>query len=736
MVFGPVPVTSDPRTTGGSSVSSSAATGDAPADPAAAIATFAGARPLLESIAARFAVPREPPIRLRRSARLTQGHPFGPDLDRWLGLFEAYEMEIADPGESELMPPPWGISLRGLIEPTSPTRTASALGFFSACAVVIQQDGMSYLASWASTQRSASKVFYFHPHDWGLWPTDGSLTARLLRIVQEEDRPEFAHIKFHDEEADRLTEMLAAFEEMSREDPLPAHLDPVLLFPRANWIVHALLGVGRSWSVDLAGAAPLSQFDHERRLLGAWPHLATYWMWSHYLLGNEADLEAVFNATDDMVSPVVVESRAVVQELRDGHRVKLGDRDRHGFEALQTELQDLAPREALTRQTQRKVDRRRDTEAKIQQAHQRAWKALKAVGEAEPLIKEALVLLEHLSHGGAMPPADAPVHGGMPIDAAMDRMAEIMDPRFRPLILARLEASMKQADTHRDAGWGLILAWAALAEGLDEFDDVLDQFGRASLGTRRQRELYRAYGRFDDPRATRILATGAMAWLREVDDWIRMAPSEPLLQLLQRDALETHEIIAKLLETATFSPANWDECVAAAVAAGELGSRRAIPGLRRAVTAQLGRVDDGGRAKVVRALVQADPDALPFLRERFEDRRRAWKASSGEDLFERQRDLACLMIGLLPLAPDDTEVRQTARTLLERLRKSITPRRTPRIDMLAAAAAVIEGIRDGQVTGLKLAVAPFIEIKFKETSSTAGPGRSLRALARSVSAEL
>ena len=526
------------------------------------------------------------------------------------------------------------------------------------------------------------------------------------------------------------------FEEATRDDPLPPHLDPAVLFPRANWIVHALLGVGRSWSVDLAGAAHLAQFDHERRLLGAWPHLATYWMWSHYLLGNEADLETVLHATEGMVSPVVVESRAVIGELLDGHRVKLGDRDRHGFEALQTELQDLAPREALTRQTQRKVDQRRDTEAKMQQAHRKAWTALEAVGEAEPLIKEALVLLEHLGQGGAMPPPEAPVHGGLAVDAAMDRMAEIMDPRFRPLILARLEASMKQADTHRDAGWGLILAWSALAEDLDEFEDVLDHFGRSALGTRRQRELYRAYGRFDDPRATRLLANGAMAWLREVDDWIRMAPSEPLLQLLKRDTLETHEIIAKLLETATFSPANWDECVAAAVAAGELGSRRAVPGLRRAVTAQLGRVDDGGRAKVVRALVQADPDALPFLRERFEDRRRACKAASGEDQFERQRDLACLMIGLLPLAPDDAQVRQTARTLLERLRKSITPRRTPRIDMLAAASAVIEGIRDGQVTWLKTVVAPFMDIKFKETSSTAGPGRALRALARSVTAEL
>ena len=705
-------------------------------DPARACAMFAGDAPILDAIAARFAQRREPPIRLRRTARSTQGHPYGVDLDRWLQLFETYEMETADPGEAELMPPAWGAGLRGLIDPSGPARTASALGFFSASSVIVQQDSMSYLASWASTAHRASKVFYFHPHDWGLWPTDGSITARLFRLVQEEDRPEFDDIRFDVAQADGLEAALKVFEETTRADALPAHLDPVALFPRASWVVHALLGVGRAWSVDLATAAPLTQFDRERDLLTAWPHLAAYWMWSHYLLGNEADLQLVMSACDKMPSPVVVESRAVIGEMLEGQRVKLGDRDRRGFEALQTELQDLAPKEALTRDARRRVDQRRDTEEQQRLAEDAARKALADVAKNEPLVAEGLLLLDHLGQGGAAPPEPAPVHGGMAVDTAMDRMAEVVDPRFRSLVLARLERALNAPDTHQDAGWGLILAWAALAEDLDEFDDVLDQFGRDALGPRRQRELYRAYGRFSDPRATRLLAHGAQAWLLEVDDWIRMAPSEPLLQLLQRDTLETHSVIAQLLETANFSPANWDECVAAAVAAGELGSVRAIPGLRRAVTAQLGRVDDGGRAKVVRALVQADPDALPFLRERFDARKKTWRSAAGDDELEPQRELASLLSGLLPLAPTDPDVRKTAEMLLRRLRRGIGPRRTPRIEVFATVAAVIEGIRDGQIQGLKPSVTPFIDFKFKETPSTAGPARALRTLAKAVAAEL
>ena len=699
-------------------------------------ALFAGNAPMLTSIVERFAGPRVPPIRLRRTARATQGHAYGTDLDRWLGLFEAFEMETADPGETELMPPAWGTGLLGLIEPSGPARTASALGFFSACSVIVQQDGMSYLASWASTAGQASKVYYFHPHDWGLWPTDGSITARLFRVVQEEDRPAFVDVCYSGTEAERLQEALTVFEAATQHDPLPPHLDPAALFPRSNWLVHALLGVGRAWSVDLTAAAPLSRFDEERQFIPSWPHLAAYWLWSHYLLGNRDDLETVLEMTKAMPSPVVVESRSVIGELSDGQRVKLGERDRRGFEKLQTELQDLAPPTALTRAAQRRAARRRDHRSRQKQAERSARKSLQKLAGQEPLVEEALLLLDHLRQGGAAPPPEAPVHGGLAVDAAMDRLAELMDPRFRNLVLTLLERSMKEADTHRDAGWGLILAWSELAENLDEFDDVLDHFGRASLGPRRQKELFRAYGRFDDPRATRLLAQGAQAWLLEVDDWIRMAPSEPLLQLIKRDTLETHAIIAQLLEKATFSPANWDECVAAAVAAGELGSRRAVPGLRRAVVAHLGRVDDGGRAKVVRALVAADPDPLPFLRERFFALRAAWRAAAGEDLLEPQRDLACLMAGLLPLAPSDPEIRSTAKTLLARLRRSLVPRRTPRLDTLAAATAVIEGIRDGQVQGLKSSVQSFTDFEFKETTSTAPLGRRLRALAGSVATEL
>ncbi|MEM7675700.1 MAG: hypothetical protein AAF449_06815 [Myxococcota bacterium] len=500
--------------------------------------------------------------------------------------------------------------------------------------------------------------------------------------------------------------------------------------------MHALLGVGRAWSVDLTGAAPLSQYDEERPHLAAWPHLAAYWLWSHYLLGNTKDLDAVLAITEKMPSPVVLESRSVILELRDKRSVKLGRRDRRGFEKLRTELQDMAPRQALTRAAQRRVERRRDRVAQQKGAERSARAALDEAAKTEPLVEEALVLLDHLGTGGAAAPAPLAMHGGLAVDAAMERLAELVDDRFRPLVLVRLQRSLKVSDTHRDAGWGLLMAWAVLADDFDEFNAVIDRFGRDALGPRRQRELFRAYSRFDDPRTTRLLAVGAQAWLHEVDDWIRMAPSEPLLQLFKRDTLETHEIIAKLLETANFSPANWDECVAAAVAAGELRSRRAIAGLRRAVTAQLGRVDDGGRAKVVTALVQADPDALPFLQARYEIRKKAWASASGPDLLEPQRDLACLLVGLLPLAPDDPDVRKTAELLLTRLYRGLSPEHTPRIDTLAAASAVIEGIRAGQVQGLKAVVQRFTRVKIKETSSTSQPARALRRLAVEVAAEL
>lgn len=705
---------------------------------AEARALFGGSVERLESIAQRFAAPRDRPIKILGPLAATQGHSLEGELARWVEVFERYEMEVADPAYAELRAPGTKLTLEDYVDKRGPSWLADLIGFLSAASVIVQQDEMSFLASWASTASGSARVYYFHPNDWGLWPTDQSIAARLFRLVQDEEREEFESYRFDDEEGARLTSALSLFEAVVSPEPLPAHLDPHKLFGRAEWLSHALLGAGRDLSASVARAAPLSVWEQERLLARRWPHLATYWLWSHYFFDNRPELKDALEGAEGLVAPIVQDSCRFIRRLQGDDKVKLADRDRTQLEELRATIARAAPNDVLDTGSKSRLHERLKSEEIESRDANEALAKLEATSDDDALAREALLLLEHLSRGGAIAPAPAPVHGGLAVDAAMDRLAELMDPRFEPLVLARLERAARVGDTHEGASWGLVLAWAHLAPDLSAFEATLERFGTENFGPRRMTELYRAYGHFDEPRATQILTKGARAWLNEMDDWIRMAPDEPLIQLMKRDTLQTHEVLAHLLENANFSPANWDMCVRAAVAAGQFESNLALPGLRRAVSRRLGRIDDGGRAAVVRALYSAAGQACEgFLRDQIENRVRDWeRTDDDEDIFEYQKDIACYLTGLLPLAPEDERAIAIAKTLLDQLGLKLAPRRRPRRDVIAAATAIIDGVHVGEVRSLRAAVAPFATASFVETASTRAAAANLRELASLVYREL
>ncbi|MEQ9500976.1 MAG: hypothetical protein RIT81_29165 [Deltaproteobacteria bacterium] len=705
---------------------------------AEARALFGGSAERLEAIVERFATPRERPIKILAPLAATQGHAFEGELARWIEIFERYEMEVADPAYAELRAPGTKLTLFDFVDRRGPSWLADLLGFLCAASVIVQQDEMSFLASWASTPSGSARVYYFHPQDWGLWPTDQSIAARLFRLVEEEEREEFCDVRFSASEGQHLSSALKLFEAVASVEPLPPHLDPAKLFDRAEWLVHALLGVGRDFPSAVQRAAPLARWEEEKDAAKRWPHVATYWLWSHHFFDNRHALGEALELTGHFASQVVIESRQCIRRLRDGTRMKIADRDTAQLNTLRDTAIRAAPNEVLGAGARSRLhERLADEEIEHREAHA-ALAEIEATSDDDALAREALLLLEHLARGGAIAPGPAPLHGGLDADRAMDRLAEVVDERFRPLVLARLERAARVGDTHEGASWGLILAWAHLAEDVATFEAELSRIGTENFGPRRLTELFRAYGHFEEPRATQVLTEGARAWLREMDDWIRMASDEPLIQLMKRDTLQTHEVLAQLLGHASFSPANWDMCVRAAVAAGELKSKLALSGLERAVARRLGRIDDGGRASVVEAYASAaGEDGLAFLRAQMESRVADWESTDDEeDGFECVKDLACLLAGVLPLAPDDPRVIEVAAALLEQLRLKLAPQRRPRRDVIAAAVAVLTGIQRGEVRALRAAVKPFTSLEFNESASTRAVSKSLRELARAVSREL
>ncbi len=697
-------------------------------------ARFGGSQASIEKVIQRFAFRRARPFKLLSTLR-PEG--YGPEMTAWIRTFEDWEMEAADPSDGELKAPGEKQSLTALVESKGPSWIADFMAYFLDASVVLQQDEMSYIASLAGTAHGSSKVYYFHPNDWGLWPTDASVTTRMYRMLQEEERLELAHTRFKGADKRKFDASLQVFETLEKDAALPALRDPARLWPRVDWLVHAMLGVGADLRLQLDRAPGFETYEQEAPHLATHPHLAAYWAWAHYFFDNRQALQDVLQRTAKCEDPVLMECRELIQNIRSGRRVRVGEHDQTGFAALKEEIMQRAPLSVFEPAAKIRVNALKADLAAESAVNQDAISVLEDAARREPLVREALVLLEHLAVGGAMAPGPAPVHGGLPVDNAMDRLAELMDERFLDLIRARLEHSLHVTDGHEKAAWGLLGAWAAVAPDFDAFEALLKDVGTENLGPRRMKELYRAYGRFDDTRATSFLFGAARQWLGEMNDWIRKVPDEAILQLLLRDTLDTHRVIAALLEKANYNGANLEVCVAAAVAADELKSKRAITGLRRAVEQRLGRVDDGSRAKVVQALVSVEGKAsLPFLHSLFEWSMDEWENAEEEDRDTHQKDLACYLRGLLTLAPDDTVVVATARKLLELLQLKLGKNRTPRRDMIAAASAILDGIRAGEVRGLADSVLPYRGLAFRETASTHTAAVELRALATSLVDEL
>jgi hypothetical protein len=218
-----------------------------------------------------------------------------------------------------------------------------------------------------------------------------------------------------------------------------------------------------------------------------------------------------------------------------------------------------------------------------------------------------------------------------------------------------------------------------------------------------------------------------------------MTPAEPVLRLLERDVLETHRMMASVLERATFSGANWEICVKVALAAGELRSNRAVKGLERAVDRQLGRVEDGTRAEVVRALfLAAGDDARPFLEKQAEKKIAAIRYADPIDAPQLSKDLACLLSGLIPAAPDDEHVIKRARELLAELSATIE-KSGPRLQLegtIAAAEAIVRGAALGDVRALRGAIQKVAALQAPERAPAKSRIEALVQLSAAVAREL
>lgn len=219
-----------------------------------------------------------------------------------------------------------------------------------------------------------------------------------------------------------------------RRSKLPEWLDPLRLFRRADWLLQIQLGIDVG-DDGLRRAAPLSAWKAERRLLAKHPHLAAYWLWSHFHFDRESELKEALASTSSVSHPIVKAAR---------RRILSGKEPRP--------LRREPPPGGLD--------------------------GLKPAAEKDVELKKALVAFETLERRGKKLWTSC----SMELYGLLNDFVGRVDARWREVVERRLKARSRMP--------GLILAWGKLAADLKEFTKVAGPSGGD--------EFYRALARFPD----------------------------------------------------------------------------------------------------------------------------------------------------------------------------------------------------------------------------------------------
>jgi hypothetical protein len=676
----------------------------------------------LEAIAAKMAPLREAKVELLAPAERAHGIELGPELRAYILAFERYELETSEVTSAELRSPDATVSLRAAAEIEDLSALASLLGLFAGASVIGEQDEVCYLASWSPTASGVSKIYHFHPDDWGLWPTDPSISVRLTRWAEKILEPETIE-KYSTLRASQLHETL---------DPL---LDPERIFPRLAWLIHFFVGLGGDFAAELAHAGTIRDYLAEKELISARPNLALYWLWSHHALGNEEELKEVLRLTENMTATLVLESRGLVQALEDGREVSLGMRQGSTWGTLREQVREAGHGELFSARAKKRLEDRDRSAMSTLGEEERAFATLREAATREGRVKEALELYSFFEEGGALKENIIQVRYGLDLDQAIDKFAALIDARFKTPLMLALRRAAKYPDASPHATHGLYISLSKLVKSFEELEQLVEAVGTPQLGPRRWRELCRAYGKFPDERATKKLAAIAEKTLGELESWEPKAPKEAVYALLSRDAPEAEAVVVELLEKASYSGANAAMCLAAVETAERIRSKRAVPGLARAIEKDLGRIDDGGRERVVRALVAcAGPEAAPILERAIAARVERWEADADQEASYVffHKDVAVHLGGWLEAAPDEARAIAKTREVLARFFVELGSGKKARRDLLYAILALFRGIARSGAYGLGDAVAVFTEAAITEDRSALGLGDRVRALAAEI----
>lgn len=485
---------------------------------------------------------------------------------------------------------------------------------FCAVSPILEEDEEMHLATWWSPAGRASLVFYTHQDEDEIQSPSASIASFLVRCYERS----FDEAPAIDAKWKRAAKALDR-----KRHKIPAHLDPVFLQERVRWIQGLFMYVGdRKIFGDGWDTMPsIADYEKERKLLKAWPHLQAYWLLHHLVLDNRDELEDLVKLGDARY-PAVKELATWATTVLAGKKIKDKVWNEPRIAGFRLTAAEKRP-DALTKRAERVRKGRASTDPKA---------ALKA----DPLAAKVLQIFEIGEECAGNVPgleqalgkqADSEVQmkifmwtrrgNATVLRSYLWALTEHVDGRFRALFEPIVQGGAKVDEAHAKNIPG---ALAGLGVAIGEWDPYVAFVRKllgdpAKLGRLRRLEIAIAAQRLLDRGATEagplaFLRAEATRWAKQIDAFQVDTAMTAFTFLLRRRDATAFALFNEMYVHASYSGANWTSLLALVqIALEEVPDKGLLPGLRAAAKNGLGRYDDGDSALVWRTLAACGESA-------------------------------------------------------------------------------------------------------------------------------
>ena len=417
-----------------------------------------------------------------------------------------------------------------------------------------------------------------------------------LTLVDTED--ELAYLAAADgtvfvEHQDEWTLTRDAARTGARGGPAKPSVDPKPLKKRAEWLIEVFLEISRDSERALAAAAPYAAWEKERSTAASKPYLASYWILSHWLLGNAEAFEQARALCAKSKDPIAKELAAALAKGIDA-KPALGRKLAARLVAERARVRSTAPAKLLApavKKARAAVDKKLDGVSADETA---AYEALRK--DKNRRTAEAVKVFEELKAAAG----EEYLTLRRDLWPLVLRFEELVDARWLPVLKAAYDRQAPRPDVHKKVIPGVVLGLAAACADLDAFFAAAPPSSTAAFKSDRQLEYAAGVAHFaPDPRAMKWLTSRAEDQIRRVNEW-DVPENAAYRALVRTKTPEARAALKRVLAAKIVDGRNWHLLCRAAVAAGRIGAKEAIPGVKRMLAEM--PADDRWRPQVKRAL--------------------------------------------------------------------------------------------------------------------------------------